>query len=357
MKTKEEIADMIALLQAESTQPLNFDEESIAAEYGSDELHLSIAVKILSIIGGMLACITFLGLLLLFGLYDSPSSMLFLSLLFIAGGLFLNKSQNLIIFDSISVSAYISGYILAGFALSQLDFDETSIALVMALAAFVSLFINQSYVLSFLSVMLVNSCLLSVIIQVNAQDFIPLFLAGITALLFSMHKKEAAIMATAQLLSKLFVPLRLALLFSLFVNLSFLSSGLTRDMSIYALLLSTLIFIIALLALLPVAFEQLGITNQNSKWLLGSCIFVCLVPSGLNPAVTASVFILVWSFWKNYKPGIALAILGFMYFTSRFYYDLSFTLLTKSLLMLASGALLFAVYFFIHKKLEADAEV
>ncbi len=357
MKTKLEISEIIAELTQQSKQALSFDEEAIAAEYASDARQLSIGIKILSIIGGLLACITFLGLLLLFGLYDSPSGMLILSLILIVGGLILNNTQDLIIFDSISVSAYISGYILSAFALSQLDFNESSIAFCFALLAMVSLFINQSYVLSFLSVLIVNGSLAGILIDNYALQLMPVLFAAITSLLFYMHKKEAVIIANARLLSKLFISLRLALVLSLFADLSLMIDVPGQYFSIYSLLIASAIFIAAILALLPTVFEQLNIVGKKSKVFMTTSILLCLLPSGLNPAVAASLFVMVLSFWKNYKPGLALGILGFLYFTSRFYYDLSFTLLIKSMLMLLSGALFFGVYFLIHKKLEAYEKV
>jgi len=52
-----------------------------------------------------------------------------------------------------------------------------------------------------------------------------------------------------------------------------------------------------------------------------------------------------------------LGIITLIYFIVQFYYDLSINLLFKSILMLVSGALFFALYWLVTKKLNADENI
>jgi len=77
---------------------------------------------------------------------------------------------------------------------------------------------------------------------------------------------------------------------------------------------------------------------------------VCLGFTAISPAISGSLLLLLLSFKVNYRTGVALGIMGFIYSIGMFYYDLNITLLQKSLIMFGSGVFFILLYFLIFKK-------
>jgi len=122
-------------------------------------------------------------------------------------------------------------------------------------------------------------------------------------------------------------------------------------MSYNAIWLSSLVIISAIIYLVFILFNVLNITKIQHKILICTLTVLALLPTAFSPAISGAILIMLLSFFVNYKTGFVLSIAAFIYFISQYYYDLSFTLLTKSILLFASGVLFIVLYLFTHKKL------
>jgi len=76
-----------------------------------------------------------------------------------------------------------------------------------------------------------------------------------------------------------------------------------------------------------------------------------------TPGIIASAGILVLAFHRRNVELLGLAVLFVLTFGVRYYYDLSLSLLAKSLVLLGSGLLLFGLRLFILRRFPADSEV
>lgn len=79
MKNKEQIIEVLDYIRSKRENKESFvcDEEAIAASYQKSGYSESLAIKILSIFGGLLASLAFVGFLLISGLYDSVLVLLY----------------------------------------------------------------------------------------------------------------------------------------------------------------------------------------------------------------------------------------------------------------------------------------
>jgi len=82
-----------------------------------------------------------------------------------------------------------------------------------------------------------------------------------------------------------------------------------------------------------------------------------LLPTVLSPAISGAILIILLSFLVNYKTSLVIGIAAFIYFVSQYYYDLHFTLLTKSILLFSSGILFLGLYLLTHKKLTSNEKI
>lgn len=352
MTKQETILSLLKSIQTSEGDSFNFNESNVLEEINhQQENKSSLAIKILSIFGGFLATMAFLGFLLIAGLYDSPLGMVVFGFGFIFLAIFLNKIQDKLIVDTLSISLYITGIGLLTFAFYEIDIQENLITLIILTIALASLFITQNYMLSFISILTINTCLLLLLISNKLYSLIHLYIAFNTVLLVIVFLNEAKILIANKKLSKLYNPLRIGLIVSLLAGLIAIGSKEFIPISTNIIWISSLVFFAAILYLVSkimLVFNLLSVKNKNLIYLLTAII---LIPTVLSPAISGALLIVLLSFYVNYKTGLVIGIISVLYFISQYYYDLNFTLLTKSIILFSSGVLFLGCYFIIHKKL------
>lgn len=349
MRNKDDIKELLDYFQKTEDKPLQFDEEAIVSAYQKDNGNQSLSIKILSVFGGILASLAFLGFLFIAGLYNSDVGLLVFGGIFIIGSIWINKEYDKIIIDTVSVSSFIIGFILLGFGCGQLKIDENIISIIFIIIAIGSLSIVQNYILSFVSVLIINGSILTLIISNKGYDFIHIYVSVLALTMTYFFLKEATIITTNKALSKLYNPVRTGLIFSFLSGLVFLGKKGILPVSPDYIWLSSVIVISIIIYLFSVLFDVLNITKTRHK--IGIYIFtvLALLPTALSPAISGTILIILLSFLINYKTGLVLGIISFIYFISQYYYDLNFTLLTKSILLFSTGVLFIALYLFTYK--------
>jgi hypothetical protein len=357
MRNKEDMKEMLEYFQKKEEHLLNFDEEAIVSAYQKNNDNQSLSIKILSIFGGILASFAFIGFLFIAGLYNSDIGLLVFGVIFIAGSIWINKKYDRIIIDTVSVSSFIIGFILIGFGLGQLNVNENILSMIFIIIAFSSLSIVQNYILSFVSVVIINGSILTLIISNNAYNLIHLHVSVLALTIVFLFLKEAKIITTSKTLSKLYNPIRIGLIFSLLSGLVFLGKRGILPVSPDYIWISSIIIIASIVYLISTLFNLLLINEPRHKISIYIFTLLMLLPTALSPAISGAILIILLSFMVNYKTGLTIGIVSFIYFISQYYYDLNFTLLTKSILLFLSGILFIGLYLFIHKKLKSNEKV
>jgi hypothetical protein len=335
-----------------------FDEVEIENEYS--KLHSeksSNAIKILSVLGGFLATLAFLGFMMIAGLYDSEVGMVITGILSIGFAIWLNVRFFKLIIDTLSVSAYAIGFSLLATGLSYLEVDENIIGILFIVIALITLAIMQNYILSFISILISNGGLLFLIINNDLYYLIHIYNAFIALLLTYVFLNEAKLISGNKLISKLYNPVRIGLLISLLTGLVFVGKTGIFENHVYAIWASSIITIPVTIYVISIIAGIMGVTEIRTKILIYTLCTLILIPTAFSPAVSGALLIILLSFLVNYKIGVSIGIISFIYFISQYYYDLNFTLLTKSILMFSTGIIFLLFYFFTYNKLKPDEEI
>ncbi|UKB80325.1 DUF4401 domain-containing protein [Chryseobacterium sp. MEBOG07] len=356
MRNKEEIKELLDYFRTIENKDFTYDEKAILTAYEKNETHQSLAIKILSIFGGILASFSFLGFLFLIGLYDSTTGILTLAIIAIAAGVFINKAYDKIIIDTISVSSYLIGFILLAVGLSKLEVSENAVSLISILIAAASLVMVRSYIIAFISVLIINGGILTLIASNKDFDMIHLYTSFLAIMLTAVFLKEAKIISKNTTFSKLYNPVRIGLVFSFLAGLIFLGNDFIEVSRDY-IWISSVVIILAIMYVLSQIFEVLDISQTTQKAGIYIVTIALLLPTILSPAISGSILIILLSFLVNYKTSLTIGIMAFIYFVSRYYYDLHFTLLTKSILLFSSGILFLGLYLLTRKKLTSNEKV
>ncbi|MBK7221513.1 MAG: DUF4401 domain-containing protein [Saprospiraceae bacterium] len=354
MINRENITAMLDQLNSAGMEGLVMDEEKIQAEYSKENNHHSMAIKVLSVFGGILASLTFIGFLFMAGLYDSSVALAHNRCIATWLSVWLNKAFDTILIDTTSISAFLISLLLMAFGLTQMEVDFNLILIIFILLSLACLVWVQNYVYAFISIMVINGCLLTLIMSNETYDLIHFLILLLTVALLMIFQKEAYLITEYKKYISLYPPLRIGMVISLLTCLFILSRGGMFPFTPELVWVSSLVMITGILYTFESVFKAMGIEKTPQKNLIYGTAILLLAPTLLSPAITGSLLILLLSFRVNYKTGFAIGVISFIYALSQYYYDLHFTLLVKSILMMLSGLLFLALYFVTHKNLSTD---
>lgn len=345
--------EKIQAIKSMGNEQVVFDEDSIAKEYKHlDDSRTNLAVKILSIFGGIIASLAFMGFLFIAGFYNSETGLLLLGVTLLTGSILLNQKSKKTIIDTVSISAYIIGYIMLSFGMAELDLDENMISIILLVMGLASLFITQAYMLSFLAVLLINGCLLFLIFENKAYNLIHAYIAFSAGAITYWFLYEARLLSSNAIVSKLYYPVRIALVISYVVALSTIGAKNAMEIDISTVWFSSIFTIPMTIYVIISIAKTMGVNDKNKTWLYAGICTLVLLPTAFSPAISGALLVLLLSFKVNYKTAFVISIIAFIYFIGQYYYDLNFTLLTKSIILFSSGVLFLLLFVFINKKLK-----
>lgn len=361
MRTKEDIKQLLDSLQSSNDKDFRFNEEEIYKAYEKSDNHQSLAIKILSIFGGIMASCLFIAFLFVTGIYDSELGLLILGTILIIFGAFITKVTDSILLDTLSISAYIIGFILVGVGLMQAESDENIVSIVFILIATSALLIVRSYLISFISVLIICGGFLFLMMSNKGFDFIHLYVSLLALILTFIYLKEAKLLTLNKAISQIYDSVRIALIFCFLAGLYLLGRNYSIDyvgeFSSEYFWISSVVIIVAILYVISHLFEMLNITKTNQKYGIYTISVLILLPTVFAPAISGAILIILLSFLVNYKTSLVIGVVAFIYFVSQYYYDLHYTLLTKSIVLFCSGLLFLGLYFLTHKKLSSDEKI
>ena len=358
MHKEKNISSLLERLKNNSKDVFSFDKDAILEEYAhKKENQSSLVIKVLSIFGGFLGTLFFTGFIFTLGIYDSEIGILILGILLIISSIWMNKEYDKLILDTFSISMYAIGFSMLGIAFDRFDIDENIISLLFILIAATTLFITQNYIISFISVLVINGGLLTLINLNDIYNTAHIYIAFNTFLLIYWMLNESKIITSGKKISKLYNPVRIGLMVSLLFGFIIIGNKhIIPELQDYPWI-SSIIQMIAVLYLVNKILDILSINSLNQRIYAFSLSILILSSTIFSPAITGAIMILLLSFLVNYKTGFAIGIVFLAYFISQFYYDLSFTLLTKSIILFSSGIVFLLFYLITRKKLHVDEKI
>ncbi|NKI27608.1 DUF4401 domain-containing protein [Arenibacter sp. 6A1] len=350
--------NLIDRIRSSEGSKFECDEDSILENFKrQEENQSSIAIKILSTLGGFIAALAFLGFLLLGEIYDSDFGLLISGIGFIILAIWLNIGFDKLIIETFSASLYILGFSMIATGMVIGGSDKNDIITVLSLIGLSALILTQNYLLSFISVLITTVGLLLLIILNDLYDLIPLYIAVHTLLLTYLFLKEAKIISLGTKISKLYNPVRIGVLVSLLIAL--ISIGIEELVPLPQshFWLTNIILIPVFMYLVVTIIKINNIKSIKSKISIYTLCTLILVSTIVAPTILVAIIIILLSFLVNYKTGLVIGILSIIYFVSQYYYNMNFTLLTKSILLFTSGIVFLLFYLFTTKKLTTNEKI
>ncbi|WP_190810378.1 DUF4401 domain-containing protein [Flagellimonas sp. S3867] len=352
------IKKLLDEIQFEEGSSFVVDKEALLSTYQNPEAEQpGLAIKLLSVFGGFLASLALFGFMGIAGVFDSDYGILAVGIGAILFAWVLNKSVDKLIFDTFSVSIFIIGVVSLAFGLLNLNLDENIVTFIIIVIAATSLYVMQNYVLSFVSTVTIGGCLLILIIANDLYNFVHLYVAFYAAIMGYWFLNEAKIIKSRAKLSLLYSPIRIGIIISFLFGLIALGVRDLMRMDHNYIWISSILISAGVLLIVYNIMEVVKMRESKHRSAIYGLIVLFLLPTIFCPSISGAILIILLSFLVNYKTGFVIGIVALVYFVSQYYYDLNFTLLTKSIILISSGIVLLAFYFFIHKILKENEEV
>lgn len=358
MKNNRQIKEVLEGLRLSEGQEFECSEEGVLNQYQKqEENQTNLSIKILTIAGGFLASLAFIGFLLIAGLYKSEIGLAAFGLVFIAGALGLNKAYDKLIIDTFSVSIYAIGFALLSIGLVGMRMGGNMAILIVIVVAVFSLIVTQNYILSFLSILIINGSLLFLVFVNEAYNLIHIYIGLATLILTWCMLNEAKFLSLGKKIAKLYDPLRIGLIISLLYGLVIVGKKDWILISQNYSWLSSVVIIPVVLYVVHTIINIVKLKNNKDKPGVYLLSILVLAPTVFSPSISGAILIILLTYLVNYKTGLAIGVIAFIYFISLYYYDLSFSLLTKSIMLFLSGMVFLVFYFFTNKKTDVNEEI
>lgn len=355
MKNDESIKALISNAKSSIGESFTVDEEKALKEYHADEsARSSMAIKVLSILGGFLAAQAFMGFLFSAGLYNSSIGLILAGCFFIGGSIWLSKKSTALIFDTFCISAYLSGYFTLGLGLHEAHMNDQLIALLFILIALATLFIIGHFIFTLIAVLVISGSSLFLIADGSYKDMIHAYIIITSICMTLWLKEEAKIITSHAKWATMYNAIRTGLVISLLAGLGFICKRGLFEITPNYIWISSLGLIPLLMLVINKMRQTLGWLTDTDKILSFAIGLILLLPLLFSPAIIGALLILIASYYVNYKTGFFLGIISLIYFTGQFYYDLDYSLLVKSGLLFSTGVLFMILFLLTHKKLVPD---
>ncbi|MCP2042644.1 DUF4401 domain-containing protein [Pontibacter sp. HSC-36F09] len=343
------------LEQIAQEQPgFQYNELVIAAEIDqATSLLKRWPVKLLTILGGLLAMGTLMGAIASTQLLQSGTAMLVFGLIFLIGAEVVIRSNKDTTADALGISMNITSYVMLAFGIGQMTDSASAAALTLGIASALVLVFSKSAVCVFISVLVLNGSLLSLIFihkVYNLSHVLVMLLAGMLTL---MSLSEAKLLALSRRFALVFGPVRMGLIFSLIITLVLFVHQKLLSTNITHFWMSGLFLIGCLLLLLHRALRESGVKDQKTLGIFYTCCAVVLLPTVLAPSVPGALLVVLSSFYIGHRTGSWVGLLALAYFLVLYYYDLNMTLLAKSGVLVLMGSLFLAGQYLLNRYLRS----
>lgn len=302
----------------------------------------NLSIQVLSILGGLLTAGFFIGFLVSIHVIRSTVSCLIISALLITAAVIWSRTTSKPFLDAVNITFYIAGCTLPFFT-SPLHVEMLYVSYIGI--SIIIFLLSKGFLLPFASVILFNLSFFAEISELTSYNN-PLRIAIVpiitTFLLLNLF--EDRILAR--------IPEQQAKYKSL--HAGFFASTLFTlgGMSVFNAdnwLISPFIWI-GFMVLIHRVTQTLKVESRAIQYYIYMVSLVACLPTLYAPYLSGSLLLLLICFHYGYRKEFAASILLFIYSVSKYYYDLSLTLLVKSVLLFFTGIVFITAWYLITQK-------
>jgi len=306
-----------------------------------------IFVQILMFVGALLAAIFFLGFLAALDIFDSEIVVLFFGVVIIIGGLVLPyKTGQEAATEPLGLAALIVGCSMAAYGLVEMLNDAfVGFLFISLVLSIIVLIVAGSHLQKVSAVLCANLCLFGLIMEFEFPigfNFLILINAAVVTVFWL---KEPDILSGQSKLGQWYGAILNGCSVSLLAVLCFSVNNrmyLRHDEVDPSYWWISSVLLVALV--LWTLNETLDLIKEEKKkipTMIGMGVALIIIIKA--PGIIAGILLLFLGIFSGYRLFAGQGILGIFFFTMMFYYNMNTTLLSKSMLMVASGLIFLGI--------------
>jgi uncharacterized membrane protein len=301
-------------------------------------------VKLFVGISAWIAAILIVAFFFIIGIIDEEVA-LFWGLAFCALAIGVNRlGRGVIFWGQLSLAVSLTGQILAIIGFFELFgyYELFAIVVCTTVLEVLLIWLHRDAVLRFISTLVIVSLILALILEDYPPAFLHLLILVLAAGSLSVHLPEFRLKLHA--LDDILSPVGHALTVSL---LGILVMPLTDEFELKWHVTVVGLFVLLMFLLGRIVLD-LGypLYNRVTIALVIGCLLL-LIPSMRMPGILAALLVLITGFWRSHRGLLGIASVFLAFYIWAYYYSLEWTLLTKSLVLLASGIIMLALRYFV----------
>ena len=235
--------------------------------------------------------------------------------------------------------------LIGGLALVLKISSPSQIALLVLVVESVLLALFRDRVHRFLSILFLIAALVVIIFDLKQFELIHVLIGLLAGALVLLYWRENNLLTAG--MSEILYPLSYGIIIALLgLLIAPLSVTQAAPFQIRWWWLSA-VLLLCVLCFLIVQIAR-GLNLRLWSWQLVIVLLACaalVIPATRMPGIFAALILLVLGFWRNHRVMVGLAGVFLVFYIGAYYYLLEWTLLQKSLALLASGILLIALRF------------
>lgn len=322
------------------------DENAIHSIHHEENESRSTAITVLSVAGGFLACLAFFGFLVISDLLKSPKVLLITGVFTVLLAIVISNRYNKIMIDTIGISSFLAGLIMISVAMDYLGSGDTLICVSLIAISILSLVAVKRYAWTVLSILVIHGSLSSLIIIYEASTVLALYVATLIILSTFLFLNEAKMIIRFKAVPVFYEAGKTGVALCVISGtIFFAGNGLLPLSMIDKWLLSIVVvglIVYTTFALLNRVLQSGFFFGRGLILLTTLSILLTL----LSPSITGMILLMLLTFYSGNKVLFFLSTVALCAFLWWSYYDLNFTLLVKSVLLMVSGLLFILIYFF-----------
>lgn len=341
---------------------IRYDEAAIRQELEQKkQVPENQVVRVFIIVGIILSSVLLVSILLVLGIHESPTIMLALGVFGYISGLLWHRRARTEVFDFWAISLLVMGYGSITYAFAEWELNTWIAFPIMALLSVVSVLFSFGFILPFLGTLSFYTVLLTWI-AVEKQPLLMVLFVGLLHLeLLVLYLAEGKFIASFRKLSRHFDPIRLgtvmAIQLALFIFTPFYIPFVSPEQpfanyELYYSIPSSVLCFYTVYYLSP----AMGFFKGPSKMAILSIIGILLILTIYAPAISSTLLLLLLTYYGRHATGVVLAGLALIYAITMYYYEMEFTLLAKSFVLMGTGLIFITGFVLLNRFLKNHGE-
>lgn len=309
----------------------------------------NLAVRILSVVGGLLASICLILFLVLTSeISRSGVALSVIGSSFIAAALVGNRTISQLFLDTVITAFYVTGCIALCYAMADNRWNVHLICLVFLLIAVLTFLCSKGVFFPLLSVLLFNGALTWFIMESVEKIEIsqmPVLLMG--AIFLILNLCEARIITAHPAMKRLIRPLHTGFFLSFSCGLVWMS-GIGYTFDHWVGVLSVFLWV-GIALMLRQVMKVMKVDKPKTQVGVYLVCLALLIPTIFAPSLSGALLLLLVCFAYGYKLEVGASLVLLVYTIVKYYYELHLTLLMKSGTLFFTGVVLLFVWYFFTK--------